>query len=136
MATVTATPIPQVVAHSVEKPMRPWVDWVTTTDHKKIGIMYLVLTFAFFGTDEGVVKEAASRLSEKIAPSDREFGIFFHRHRMPILLRNPLRKRTLEEMGPVARVVIERHYAFIHLQNVHAIPLHAFVGQSLEHAPG
>ena len=49
MATVTATPIPQVLAHSVEKPMRPWVDWVTTTDHKKIGIMYLVLTFAFFG---------------------------------------------------------------------------------------
>ena len=25
-----------------------WVDWVTTTDHKKIGIMYLVLTFVFF----------------------------------------------------------------------------------------
>lgn len=49
MATVTATPIPQVVAHSVEKPTRGWVDWVTTTDHKKIGIMYLVLTFAFFG---------------------------------------------------------------------------------------
>jgi cytochrome c oxidase subunit 1 len=49
MATVTATPIPQVVAHDVEKPQRGWVDWVTTTDHKKIGIMYLVLTFAFFG---------------------------------------------------------------------------------------
>ncbi|NLT72081.1 MAG: DNA polymerase III subunit delta [Verrucomicrobiaceae bacterium] len=31
--------------------------------------------FAFFGTDEGVVKEAATRLSEKIAPSDREFGL-------------------------------------------------------------
>ena len=25
-----------------------WVDWVLTTDHKKIGIMYLVLTFVFF----------------------------------------------------------------------------------------
>ena len=25
-----------------------WVDWVTTTDHKKIGIMYLVTTFVFF----------------------------------------------------------------------------------------
>ena len=25
-----------------------WIDWVTTTDHKKIGIMYLVLTFVFF----------------------------------------------------------------------------------------
>ncbi|WP_028721454.1 cytochrome c oxidase subunit I [Patulibacter americanus] len=49
MATVTATPIPQVVAHDVEKPNRGWVDWITTTDHKKIGIMYLVLTFAFFG---------------------------------------------------------------------------------------
>ncbi len=48
MATVTATPIPQVLAHEVQKPMRPWLDWLTTTDHKKIGIMYLVLTFAFF----------------------------------------------------------------------------------------
>ena len=25
-----------------------WIDWVLTTDHKKIGIMYLVLTFVFF----------------------------------------------------------------------------------------
>ncbi|EHN09975.1 Cytochrome c oxidase polypeptide I [Patulibacter medicamentivorans] len=49
MASATVTPIPQVVAHQVEKPKRGWVDWVTTTDHKKIGIMYLVLTFAFFG---------------------------------------------------------------------------------------
>jgi cytochrome c oxidase subunit I len=49
MATVTATPIPQVVAHDVDKPSRGWVDWVATTDHKKIGIMYLFLTFAFFG---------------------------------------------------------------------------------------
>ena len=25
-----------------------WVDWVTTTDHKKIGILYMVTTFVFF----------------------------------------------------------------------------------------
>src|SRR5207244_3679130 len=25
-----------------------WTSWVTTTDHKRIGIMYLVLTFVFF----------------------------------------------------------------------------------------
>jgi DNA polymerase-3 subunit delta len=31
--------------------------------------------FAFFGTDEALVKEAAMALSEKIAPSDREFGL-------------------------------------------------------------
>ena len=43
-------PVPQVIAHEVVKPRetKRWVDWVTTTDHKKIGIMYLVLTFVFF----------------------------------------------------------------------------------------
>jgi cytochrome c oxidase subunit I len=43
-------PIPQVVAHEIEVPRQTkrWVDWVKTTDHKKIGIMYLVTTFVFF----------------------------------------------------------------------------------------
>jgi cytochrome c oxidase subunit 1 len=43
-------PIPYVTAHAVARPRRSrrWIDWVTTTDHKKIGIMYLVLTFVFF----------------------------------------------------------------------------------------
>src|SRR5438309_739197 len=43
-------PAPQVTAHSVEVPRtsKRWVDWVTTSDHKKIGIMYLVTTFVFF----------------------------------------------------------------------------------------
>src|SRR5690242_21664162 len=42
-------PVPQIVAHRVRRPMRPaWLEWVTTTDHKKIGIMYLVTTFVFF----------------------------------------------------------------------------------------
>jgi cytochrome c oxidase subunit 1 len=42
--------VPQVIAHSVTKPRtsKRWIDWVTTTDHKKIGIMYLVATFVFF----------------------------------------------------------------------------------------
>ncbi|HEY1711479.1 MAG TPA: cbb3-type cytochrome c oxidase subunit I, partial [Solirubrobacteraceae bacterium] len=54
MATITSedvlTPVPQVIAHDVTRPRetKKWVDWVTTTDHKKIGIMYLVLTFVFF----------------------------------------------------------------------------------------
>jgi cytochrome c oxidase subunit I len=45
-----ARPIPQVTATKVVAPRttKKWVDWVTTTDHKKIGIMYLVLTFVFF----------------------------------------------------------------------------------------
>src|SRR6201996_2544946 len=44
-------PVPQIIAHKVTKPRtsKKWLDWVLTTDHKKIGIMYLVLTFVFFG---------------------------------------------------------------------------------------
>jgi cytochrome c oxidase subunit 1 len=43
-------PAPQVLAHEVAVPRtrHKWLDWVLTTDHKKIGIMYLVLTFLFF----------------------------------------------------------------------------------------
>ena len=55
MATTThepggLKPVPQIIAHGVHKPRtsKKWLDWVTTTDHKKIGIMYLVLTFVFF----------------------------------------------------------------------------------------
>jgi cytochrome c oxidase subunit I len=53
MATITEPvirPVPQVTAHEVQRPRQSkrWVDWVLTTDHKKIGIMYLVLTFVFF----------------------------------------------------------------------------------------
>src|SRR3954464_8627705 len=46
--TAPPTAVPQVVAHSVERERTGWTSWVTTTDHKRIGIMYLVLTFVFF----------------------------------------------------------------------------------------
>src|SRR6202046_2691652 len=53
MSTTTeqaVRPVPQILVHEVHKPRetRQWLDWVLTTDHKKIGIMYLVLTFVFF----------------------------------------------------------------------------------------
>jgi cytochrome c oxidase subunit I len=43
-------PVPQIIAAEVTKPRetKRWLDWLTTTDHKKIGIMYLVTTFVFF----------------------------------------------------------------------------------------
>src|SRR5919202_513071 len=41
-------PSPQIIAHSVEAERTGWTSWVTTTDHKRIGIMYLVTTFVFF----------------------------------------------------------------------------------------
>ena len=45
---ILAPPLPQLVARDVTRERGGWTSWVTTTDHKKIGIMYLVLTFVFF----------------------------------------------------------------------------------------
>jgi cytochrome c oxidase subunit 1 len=47
MATYAAQ-VPQIVTHTVERESKGWTSWITTTDHKKIGIMYLVTTFVFF----------------------------------------------------------------------------------------
>ena len=47
MATYAA-PVPQVAAHRAEREPRGWTSWITTTDHKRIGIMYMVTTFVFF----------------------------------------------------------------------------------------
>jgi cytochrome c oxidase subunit I len=41
-------PRPQIVAHAVPRPRKTWLDWVTTVDHKKIGILYMVTAFVFF----------------------------------------------------------------------------------------
>src|SRR6202022_635812 len=47
MATYAA-PVPILTAQRVEPEPRGWTSWVTTTDHKRIGIMYMVTTFVFF----------------------------------------------------------------------------------------
>jgi cytochrome c oxidase subunit I len=47
MATYTA-PVPQITVDRVEREPHGWASWFTTTDHKKIGIMYMVTTFLFF----------------------------------------------------------------------------------------
>src|SRR5580704_2296473 len=48
MATATAKPIPQIAAHSTRREEKGWTSWFTTTDHKKIGILYMVTCFVFF----------------------------------------------------------------------------------------
>ncbi|MFA9270174.1 MAG: cbb3-type cytochrome c oxidase subunit I, partial [Baekduiaceae bacterium] len=47
-AAQSTTGVPQVLASKVERPSEGWTSWVTTTDHKKIGIMYIVTTLVFF----------------------------------------------------------------------------------------
>jgi cytochrome c oxidase subunit I len=41
-------PRPEVVTRGVGDRPRGWLDWLTTTDHKKIGLLYLFATFLFF----------------------------------------------------------------------------------------
>ena len=42
------SPAPEVVMHGLPRSRTGWLAWLTTTDHKKIGIMYFVATFVFF----------------------------------------------------------------------------------------
>jgi cytochrome c oxidase subunit I len=39
---------PEIVVRGVQERPTGWLSWLTTTDHKRIGIMYLVSTFVFF----------------------------------------------------------------------------------------
>jgi cytochrome c oxidase subunit I len=39
---------PEIVMHGLPAEPKGWLSWLTTTDHKKIGIMYFVATFIFF----------------------------------------------------------------------------------------
>jgi cytochrome c oxidase subunit 1 len=45
---VYAAPVPQISTDRVRRPARGWASWITTTDHKRIGILYMVTTFVFF----------------------------------------------------------------------------------------
>src|SRR4051812_30300969 len=47
-AAVRTRPRPQVLARDVRPTPKGWTSWVTTTDHKRIGILYLYTTFLFF----------------------------------------------------------------------------------------
>jgi cytochrome c oxidase subunit 1 len=44
----SAQALPQIATRRVRQAPKGWTSWVTTTDHKRIGIMYMVTTFVFF----------------------------------------------------------------------------------------
>src|SRR4051794_17521817 len=41
-------PVPHIIAHDVAPDQTGWTSWFTTTDHKRIGIMYLYTCLVFF----------------------------------------------------------------------------------------
>jgi len=45
---IVSIPRPEVLLHGPETTPSGWLSWVGTTDHKKIGILYLYATFLFF----------------------------------------------------------------------------------------
>jgi cytochrome c oxidase subunit I len=45
---LTERPAPHIIAHSVEPAKTGWTSWFMTTDHKKIGILYLYTVLVFF----------------------------------------------------------------------------------------
>jgi cytochrome c oxidase subunit I len=51
---------PEIVLHGADERPRGWLAWITTTDHKKIGILYLAATFLFFilGGTEALIMRA------------------------------------------------------------------------------
>src|SRR5579863_4703105 len=48
MATTVLKPLPQIATDRVAHEPRGLVRWLTTTDHKQIGILYIVTSFMFF----------------------------------------------------------------------------------------
>src|SRR5919202_6566851 len=47
-ATTSVAGRPEVVMRGLRDRPRGWLEWLTTTDHKKIGLLYLYATFLFF----------------------------------------------------------------------------------------
>lgn len=51
MTTTTSTPtkpgIPEIVTNSAAPRPSGWLSWLTSTDHKRIGIMYIVASWVF-----------------------------------------------------------------------------------------
>jgi cytochrome c oxidase subunit I len=48
LAAAPRTSRPEVALRKITSPPGGWLSWLTTTDHKRIGILYLFATFVFF----------------------------------------------------------------------------------------
>ena len=74
-APATATrAVPEIVAHRVERPVSGWLGWVTTTDHKRIGVLYLATALAFMmvgGVEALLMRTQLAEPSNTLLSADR-----------------------------------------------------------------
>jgi cytochrome c oxidase subunit 1 len=78
MEAVSLRARPEVVVHGVQERPTGWLAWLTTTDHKKIGIMYLFATFLFFilgGVEALVMRVQLGQADSTLVNADTYNGL-------------------------------------------------------------
>jgi cytochrome c oxidase subunit 1 len=75
-------PRPQIIAHDVRPEARGWTSWITTTDHKKIGILYLYTCLLFFvlGGVEALLMRIQLGVPENTFVSPETYNQLFTMH--------------------------------------------------------
>jgi len=69
---------PEVVLRDLKPAPRGWLAWLTTTDHKKIGILYLFATFLFFilgGVEALIMRLQLAQPSNTLVPPETYNGL-------------------------------------------------------------
>src|SRR3954470_7247383 len=80
-APATVTAVPQIAARSVQPASRGWTSWLTTTDHKRIGIMYMVPTvFFLMGGTEALMMRLQLGAPDNTLISPQTYNALFTIH--------------------------------------------------------
>jgi cytochrome c oxidase subunit 1 len=87
--------VPQIVVSGVDRKVRsPWLSWVATTDHKRIGVLYLVTAFAFLmvgGVEALLMRSQLAVPNNTLLPAQRYNEILtLHGSTMVFLVVMPL----------------------------------------------
>jgi cytochrome c oxidase subunit 1 len=78
MEAASLTPRPEIVMHGVKARPSGWLAWLTTTDHKRIGILYLFATFLFFilgGVEALVMRVQLAQADSTLVAADTYNGL-------------------------------------------------------------
>jgi cytochrome c oxidase subunit I len=77
-----AKPRPQIIAHEVKPEPTGWTSWITTTDHKRIGILYLYTVLVFFclGGVEALLLRIQLGVPENTFLSPEKYNQIFTMH--------------------------------------------------------